>query len=75
MKVPVKVPVASGWDFLTEASDLALEIRIADFKGCVTVLLPLLLLLFEKPSTFCRRLEGPENHICHLLQRALKKVY
>ncbi len=51
----------------------ALEIRIADFKRCV--LLPLLLLLFEKPSTFCRRLEGPENHICQLLQRALEKVY
>ena len=30
----------------------ALDVRIADFKGCE--LLPLLLLLFEKPSTFCR---------------------
>ena len=35
-------------DFLTEVSDRTLDIRIADFKGCV--LLPLLLLLFEKPS-------------------------
>ena len=36
----------------------ALDLRIADFKGCV--LLPLLLLLFEKPSTFCRRRLTPE---------------
>jgi hypothetical protein len=38
-------------DFHTEALTSlqeALKIRIADFKGCV--LLPLLLLLFEKPS-------------------------
>ena len=36
----------------------ALDLRIADFKGCV--LLPLLLLLFEKPSAFCRRRLTPE---------------
>ena len=36
----------------------ALDLRIADFKGCE--LLPLLLLLFEKPSTFCRRRLTPE---------------
>ena len=36
----------------------ALDLTIADFKG--RVLLPLLLLLFEKPSTFCRRRLTPE---------------
>ncbi len=44
-------------DFHTEARTAireALEIRIADFKVCV--LLQLLLLLFEKPSSSCRRL-------------------
>ena len=44
-------------DFLTEVSDRALEIRIADFKGCV--LLPLLLLLFEKPSAAGQVPAGP----------------
>ena len=48
----------------------ALDSRIADFKGCF--LLPLLLLLFEKSSTFCRRCPDPEIRIFQLLQRPLK---
>ena len=48
----------------------ALDIRIADFKGCD--LLSLLLLLFEKSSTFCRRCPDPEIRIFQLLQRPLK---
>jgi hypothetical protein len=46
--LPGDLPRDFPGDFLTEVSDRALDIRIADFKGCV--LLPLLLLLFEKPS-------------------------
>ncbi len=42
---PGDLPRNFPGDFLTEVSDRALDIRIADFKGCV--LLPLLLLLFE----------------------------
>jgi hypothetical protein len=44
-------------DFLTEVLDCALDIRIADFKECV--LLPLLLLLFEKPSAAGEEPGGP----------------
>ncbi len=33
---------------------------------------PLLLLLFGKSSTFCRRCPDPEIRICQLLQRPLK---
>ena len=43
--LPGDLPRDFPGDFLTEVSDRALDIRIADFKGCV--LLPLLLLLFE----------------------------
>ncbi len=43
--------------FLTEVLDCALGIRNADFKGCVGLLYALL--LFEKPSTLCRRKPGP----------------
>ena len=45
---PGDLPRDFPGDFLTEVSDRALDIRIADFKGCVLLLL--LLLLFEKPS-------------------------
>ena len=49
----------------------ALVIRITDFKGCV--LLPLLRLLFEKPTTFCRCLQGPKNSIVNFFRGPLKK--